>query len=72
MGARNRVGIGFVIPGRHDTWTGGINSLELIPRLLKLLQIRALLGSGETTPRALITYMMYEIFVCILFRDIFC
>jgi hypothetical protein len=42
MRARNRVGIGFVVPGRQATKAGGISSLEKIPRLLKRLQIRAL------------------------------
>jgi hypothetical protein len=42
MWARNRVGIGIVVPARQATQPGGISSLESILRLLKSLKIRAL------------------------------
>jgi hypothetical protein len=44
MGARNLVGIGFVIPTRQ---AGGINSLESIPGLLKIEKYRL---CSETVP----------------------
>jgi hypothetical protein len=40
MGARNLVGIGFVVPTRQVTLTGGIESLESNPGLLKSFKIQ--------------------------------
>jgi hypothetical protein len=42
MGARNREGIGVVVPARQATQHGGIASLEPILGLLKILKTRAL------------------------------
>jgi hypothetical protein len=41
MEARNRAGIGFVVPARLATQPGGIGSLESILGLLKSLKSRA-------------------------------
>jgi hypothetical protein len=40
MGARNLVGIGFVVAARQATLTGGIESLESNPGLLKSFKIQ--------------------------------
>ncbi len=39
MEARNRVGIGFVVPARQATQAGRIDSLESIPGLFKRFKI---------------------------------
>ncbi len=44
VGARNRVGIGVVVPARQATLAGGIVSLESIPGLLNSLKIPSLKG----------------------------
>jgi hypothetical protein len=41
MGAKNRVGIGVVVPARQATQPGGIGSLESILEFLQSLKIRA-------------------------------